>query len=167
MTPHPAGFRIVPLDAGYAAQRRATRRDMFGRPIEERRDAEPHQCRVCLELSAPGEPVLLLAHRPHPEGVVYAETGPLFIHARDCAPYADADRYPPRFPQRKVVLKAFSRAHEIVDARHALDARPEQVIAALFADPRVDYIHARNLGYGCFMFRIERDTPRAPDQVAT
>ena len=92
-------FRIVPLDAAYAARIRSTRRDAFGQPVQERKDPEPHQCRVCLTLTAPDEPYLLLSHRPHPAGTLYAETGPVFIHARDCAPYATTDRYPAEFPR--------------------------------------------------------------------
>jgi hypothetical protein len=30
------------------------------------------------------------------------------------------------------------------------------VLAELFADPQVAYVHARNLTYGCYMFRVER-----------
>jgi hypothetical protein len=151
-----ADFRIVPLDADYAARIRATRRDAFGQPVEERQDASPHQCRVCLTLTRPHEPYLLLSHRPHPAGALYAETGPVFIHDRDCAPYAAGDRYPPEFPQHEVVLKAFSAKHTIVDSQHALGRAPQAVIEALFADPDVAYIHARNLTYGCYMFRVER-----------
>jgi len=76
-------FRVVPLERDYAVRFRTTRRDASGQPVQERRDPEPHRCRVCLTLSAPDEAVLLLSHRPHPEGVVYAETEPLFIHARN------------------------------------------------------------------------------------
>ena len=149
-------FRFVPLDAEYAARIRTTRRDAFGQPVQERQDPQPHQCRVCLTLTKPDEPYLLLSHRPHPAGALYAETGPVFIHARDCAPYAAQDRYPAEFPQRQVVLTAFSAEHAIVDSQHALERAPEEVLEGLFADPRVAYVHARNLTYGCYMFRVER-----------
>lgn len=149
-------FRIVPFDADYAARIRATRRDGTGAPIEERHDPERHQCRVCLTLTLPDEPYLLLSHRAHPAGEPYAETGPVFIHARDCAPYSAHDRYPDGFPRRQVVLKAFSADHRIVDAQHALERKVDAVIEGLLADPRVAYLHARNLGYGCYMFRVER-----------
>jgi hypothetical protein len=150
------GFRIRPLDAAYAARLRADRRDAFGQPLQERHDAAPHQCRVCLELTKPHEPYLLLSHRAHPEGALYAETGPVFIHARECTPYAASDRYPPQFPRERVVLKAFSARHEIVGAAHAGKRPVEEVIRTLFEDPTVEYLHARNDTYGCYMFRIER-----------
>jgi hypothetical protein len=149
-------FRIVPLAADYATRIRRTRRDASGEPVLQRQDPQPHQCRVCLTLTAPDEPYLLLSHRAHAERVPYAETGPVFIHARDCAPYAASDRYPDGFPREQVVLKAFSARHEIVDSQHALGRPVEDVIGGLFEDPRVAYIHARNLTYGCYMFRVER-----------
>ena len=149
-------FRIVPLATDYAARLRSTRRDAFGQPVQERRDADPHQCRVCLTLTAPQELYLLLSHRPHPDGALYAETGPVFIHARECAPYAATDRYPAEFPRERVVLKAFSSAHEIVTAEIAGSRPVEAVIDTLLEHPRVAYLHARNDAYGCYMFRIER-----------
>jgi len=149
-------FRIVPLAADYAAEIRRSRRDGTGQPVQERRDPHPHQCRVCLTLTAPDEPYLLLSHRAHPEPVPYAETGPVFIHARECTPYAERERYPNGFPRRQVVLRAFSAAHEIVDAQPALEREVETVIDGLLGDPRVAYLHARNLAWGCYMFRVER-----------
>lgn len=152
-------FRIVALDPAYAARIRATRRDAFGQPVQERHDPQPHQCRVCLRLTAPDEPYLLLSHRPHPVGTLYAETGPVFIHDRECTPYSDADRYPAEFPRERVVLRAYSAAHAIVTATHAGKRKVETVIGELLADPKVDYIHARNDTWGCYMFRIERARP--------
>lgn len=154
--PEAVRFRVVPLDPAYAARIRATRRDAQGQPVQERRDPAPHQCRVCLHLTAPDEPYLLLSHRAHPPGVLYAETGPVFIHDRECIPYAEAHAYPAEFPRERVVLKAFSAAHELLGAKHAGKRPVERTIDELLADPRVDYLHARNDDLGCYMFRIER-----------
>ncbi|MGH9800013.1 MAG: DUF1203 domain-containing protein [Blastocatellia bacterium] len=45
----------------------------------------------------------------------------------------------------------------MVDAQAVRERVVENVIGEMFANQNVEYIHARNLGYGCFMFRINRN----------
>ncbi|HKC23687.1 MAG TPA: DUF1203 domain-containing protein [Thermoanaerobaculia bacterium] len=149
-------FRIVPFSPDLAARIRATRRDAAGRPVLVRTDGERHQCRACLELTEPGEAVLLLSHRPFPSEQPYAETGPIFIHERPCVPSSGGASYPAEFPRHHVVLRAYSESDEIVDAELVGEARVEDVIARLLARREIAYLHARNDGYGCYMFRVER-----------
>ena len=120
------------------------------------RDGSPHQCRSCLSLSDPDEAVLLFSHRPFDRAQPYAEVGPVFIHERECLPYGATRTYPPTSPRRAVVLRAYDEQDRIVGAREVLDRCVEEVIDELFADPSTRYLHARNLGYGCYMFRVDR-----------
>lgn len=53
-------------------------------------------CRHCLELIADGEDKLVLAHRPFAALQPYAETGPIFLHARQCSRY-DGESLPAWF----------------------------------------------------------------------
>ena len=99
---------------------------------------------------------MLIAHRPFSSTQPYAETGPIFIHERECAPYEDASVYPSEFPRDAVVLRAYSDTDEIVGAELVDDRRVEDIIAVLLESPGVAFLHARNAAYGCFMFRIER-----------
>jgi hypothetical protein len=156
MNAPPTRFAIRPLAAEYAHELRTTRCDVFGQPIDERRDEAPHQCRVCLRLTAPGEAYLLLSHRAHWDDTLFAETGPVYIHARHCEPYADVERWPAEFPRAEVVLRAYDANHEIAAAELVGGRATEDVIGELFAMPRVAYLHARNSTYGCYMFRIDR-----------
>jgi hypothetical protein len=149
-------FRIVAVDPAIASAVRTERRDAFGNHLAVRRDDARHQCRSCLELTEPGEGFILFSHRPFAEPQPYAETGPVFVHERECRPYARAEEYPPEFPRTNVVLRGYGEGHEIVDARLVADGLVEGAIAELFEDPAVSYLHARNAAYGCFMFRIER-----------
>lgn len=43
-------------------------------------------CRCCLRYVPEGQEVLLVAHRPFDTLQPYAETGPIFLCAQDCAP---------------------------------------------------------------------------------
>jgi uncharacterized protein DUF1203 len=151
-----SAFRIVPLKDEFVGEIRSTRRDRRGNAVTSRSDPGRHQCRSCLRLTEPGEAHLLLSYKPFTADQPYAETGPIFIHERACQAYRDAAEYPPEFPRHDVALRAYSEADEIAEARLVGPDRVEDVIAGLFADGSVSYIHARNGGYGCFMFRIDR-----------
>ncbi len=149
-------FRIVPLAAGLADQARRARVDAFGHALAERRDAERHQCRSCLRLTEPFEAYLALLHRPFERPQAFAESGPVYLHARACEPYAQAGEWPAEFPREQVVLRAYGADDEIADARFVGRRPVEQVVAELLAEPRTAYLHARNSTYGCYMFRVER-----------
>jgi hypothetical protein len=148
-------FRVSPLSEDFVREIRSTREDRRGNEVSLRSDPGRHQCRACLRLTEPGERHLLLSYTPFESDHAYAETGPIFIHERECEPYA-ADGYPSEFPHHDVALRAYRATHEIADGRLVGSDRVEDVIHDLFANDGVAYIHARNGGYGCFMFRIDR-----------
>lgn len=149
-------FRVDALPREVAQEARQTQRDSFGNALSVLRDGQPHQCRVCLQLSLSNEGVILLAYRPFSFSQPYAEVGPVFIHERDCEPYRDVGAYPPEFPRNAVVLRAYNDQDQIVGAQAVGERRIEDVITEMFDDQGTAYLHARNLGYGCFMFRINR-----------
>ena len=149
-------FRIVPLSQDFVGEIRSTRKDRNGNAVAVRSDAGRHQCRRCLRLTEPEEPHLLLSYTPFASTQPYAETGPIFIHERECEAYRATAEYPPEFPHHDVALRAYTATDEIADARLVGPDRVEDVIAGLFENDRVSHIHARNGGYGCFMFRIDR-----------
>ena len=148
-------FRVSPLSEDFVREIRSTRKDRRGNGVSVRSDPGRHQCRACLTLTEPGERHLLLSYTPFASDHPYAETGPIFIHERECEPHA-CGGYPPEFPHHDVALRAYTEADEIADARLVGPDRVEDVIAGLFENASVSYIHARNGGYGCFMFRIDR-----------
>ncbi len=150
-------FQIRPLSPEVAKAARKTRVDRFGNPLTVLRDGNPHQCRVCLTMSKSDEGVILLAYRPFESNQPYAETGPIFVHERTCQPYDNYSTYPPEFPRSAVVLRGYSSEDRIVGAEAVGQRVVEDVIREMFANPAIEYIHARNLGYGCFMFRINRN----------
>ena len=149
-------FRIRALPPEFAAEIRSSRKDRRGHAVSVRSDAGRHQCRACLRLTEPGERHLLLSYTPFASDHPYAETGPIFIHERECGPYDDGTGYPPEFPRHDVVLRAYNAAEEIEGARLVGPRRVEDVVSELFASDRVTLIHARNSEYGCYMFRIDR-----------
>lgn len=149
-------FRIAPFPAALADQVRSRRRDASGNVSPVRRDEDRHQCRACLALTEPWEPHLLLSYRPFDSAQPYAETGPVFLHERACAPYATPDLYPPEMPRTFVVLRAYDCDDAIADATLVGKREIEEAIEERLAAPRVAYLHVRNAGYGCFICRVDR-----------
>jgi hypothetical protein len=149
-------YRFVAIPSETASSIRTTRADDEGRPVAVRIDSGSHQCRHCLTLSEPGEPVLLTSYVPFSTRQPYAERGPIFIHQRECPRYSRPSEYPATFPKRAAVLRAYDAADEMIASQVVGDRGAEPVIEELFSDGRVAYLHARNIAEGCFMFRIER-----------
>ena len=153
---HNTSFKIRSLPYKIVQAARQSRCDLFDHELSVLSDGQPHQCRSCLRLSQPQEGVILMAYRPFTSHQPYAESGPVFIHERDCEPYQDIHVYPPEFPHSAVVLRAYNYRDQIVGAEVVGDKRVEEVIAEMFDSQATAYLHARNLSYGCYMFGIDR-----------
>jgi hypothetical protein len=149
-------FLVRPLPASFAADVRSRMRDASGNALTVRHDDAPHQCRSCLQLTAPGEGYIALSYSPFDRPQPFAETGPIYIHERVCTPFHGNGVYPVEFPRSQVVLRAYNERDEIEGAAFVGDRSVEDVIASMLENDRIAYMHARNSTYGCFMFRVER-----------
>ena len=153
------GFRVKAIPADVLERVRATGVDDLGNEMVTSVTTEagaPLRC--CLREAGPGERIALIGYRPFGWDGAYAETGPVLIHADECPGYAEAGNsaYPEGFRHRQQIFRAYSHDHTIVDAEIVEGADAEQAIAALLARPEVDFVHSRNVAYGCFMFAISR-----------
>jgi hypothetical protein len=132
--------------------------DAYGQvPVRRVVDGPANPCRHCLQLIAVGETKLVLAFRPFDAGAQpYAETGPIFLHDRDCARY-DSQQPPAWFA---FLDPAAVRGY---DADHWIRYETGQVIAGAIAatcasileDRAIQYVHVRSK-YGCFQCRVDR-----------
>jgi hypothetical protein len=134
--------------------------DAYGQ-VPERRisqgDGVP--CRHCLEDVAQGEAFLLLAHRPFESLQAYAETGPIFLHARACARAVPQSKIPAMLAKRKHhLVKGYSADHRIVEGTGTvvpaaeLDTRATEILR----DKAVAYLHVRSALNNCYTCRIDR-----------
>lgn len=149
-------FRITSLPRDLVERIRTTLRDDLGNTLHVRRDDARHQCRSCLRLTEPGEGFIALSHRPFASQHPFAESGPVYLHERECEPWARPGAWPDEFPRNEVVLRAYGTNEEIADARFVGRHAVEEVVAEMLANERVAFLHARNSTYGCFMFRVDR-----------
>ncbi len=134
--------------------------DDFSHPIRlsvnDSQNGTPLRC--CLREARIGESVALISWRPLQEAPtsVYAEVGPVFIHADDCSGYQDHHSYPQGFRHRRQVLRSYSVAGDMLDTKLIEGEQAEAGIAALFEAPEAVVLHSRNVEAGCYMFAVYR-----------
>jgi hypothetical protein len=145
MTTTALRFRALPSDLAERTPTSAARTDLDGAPL-----------RCCLRDSRPGEEVVLVsAAPPGPQGA-YVESGPVFVHARDCGG-PRGEGYPDDWRTRRQVFRAYGHDGTIVGGEVVEPGTGQEAAAArLLADPVVAFVHTRNVVHGCYMLRIDR-----------
>lgn len=112
--------------------------------------------RVGLEDLAVGEPALLVNFEHQPGHSPYESRYAVYVGRGRTAPALYVDAVPPALAVRTLSVRAFSAGDDVVDAvlveGHDLPSR----IEALFADPRVAYLHVHYAKFGCYAARVER-----------
>jgi hypothetical protein len=141
-----ASLRYEPLPASLSVHATRTFVDNDG--------GAPLRC--CLRDSRAGERIALVAVTPEGPQGAYRETGPVFLHADECAGPADTG-YPEEFRRRTQVFRAYNHAGVIVGG-HVVPpgTGQEEAAAGLFADPDVAFLQTRNVVFGCYMLTIKR-----------
>jgi hypothetical protein len=150
-------FRVTAIPAATLQRIRTRGVDDLGNALVAVEDPEggaPLRC--CLRESAAGECVAAIGYAPFPWDGPYAETGPVFIHAQPCGGYREESAYPAGFRSRRQIFRAYGPERTIVAATVADGAGAELVLAELFARPDVEFVHCRNVAYGCYMFTVRR-----------
>lgn len=123
-----------------------------------------HPCRHCLANIDEGEELLVFAYRPFPELQPYAETGPIFLHARRCARYAAEEIQPPVLTtSRDYILRGYGHDDRIVYGTGAVILKDDvkTYAAGLAARDDIAYIHVRSARNNCYQCRISPAMPAA------
>jgi hypothetical protein len=150
-------FRYIPIDRDVVERVRTMSYVDHGNALAVwTSDTDGNPCRACLQLTPAGTRLLLFAHRPFTTDGPYAETGPVFVHADPCAPYAQTDVFPDAFRSRTLTFRAYDARGRIYAATIADGVEAEATLARLFAPRNVAVVHLRNPAWGCFDFRVER-----------
>lgn len=134
--------------------------DAYGLPPERRvSDGDGVPCRHCLQDVGKGEDYLILAYRPFPALQPYAETGPIFLHAKACARADDVHETPPMLARRVAhLIKGYSREDRIVYGTGKIvpSADLDTEAANILKREDVAYVHVRSSVNNCYTCRIER-----------
>jgi hypothetical protein len=110
-------------------------------------------CRVSLDDAAPGETLILVNYEHQPAPTPFRASHAIFV--RDGVEPV-ATEMPPALRRRLLALRAFDqdgmmRAADIVEG-----AQADGLIATLFENPEIAYLHAHYAKWGCYAARIDR-----------
>lgn len=151
-------FIAMPTDTARAFQRGEP--DAYGNAPERKiSDGPGIPCRHCLRHVAAGEPYLVLAYRPFPTLQPYAETGPIFLHAEECARAGEGDVLPAMFKDTPdYILRGYGADDRIVYGSggvvptHRICGRAHELLER----DDIAYVHMRSARNNCYQLRIER-----------
>ena len=134
------------LSDGELAERRARRLVVNGTGYPERiemRDAQP------------GETLLLVNFEHQDADTPYRSSHAVYVREGATERWI-GDHLPEVMRKRLLSLRAFSDEGSMIDADVVKGRDAEPVIARLFGDPSVAYIHAHYAKPGCYAARIDR-----------
>lgn len=144
-------------DPAFVAAVRAGGPDAYGQPAETAiSDGVGTPCRSCLCDVPVGEPYLILAACPFPRKQPYAETGPIFLCAKDCVPWDGIGVPPVLQTSPDYLLKGYSADNRIVygTGKVVLTGDLVAYAEALLSRPEVSYVDVRSARNNCFQTRI-------------
>ncbi len=129
------------------------------RPERYVSDGSSLPCRHCLNTVAKGEEYIAFAYRPFPEPQLYAETGPVFLHASNCDAYSLHQSIPAlTLKGEPRIVRGYNSQHRIVYGTGKI-VEPENILdyaRNVFENPQVSYLHVRSSTNNCFTFRVDR-----------
>ncbi len=153
-------IRYEAMDTDAVRAIRAGGPDAHGQPARRGAvsDGKGVPCRHCLKDVPTGQEYLILAHRPFPAPQPYAETGPIFLCAGDCA-RGGGDAVPDILTTSPDYLLKGYRADDRIfygtGRVVAADDAPGYA-AGLLDNPDVAYVDVRSARNNCFQMRIRR-----------
>jgi hypothetical protein len=154
MTPQ---FHPMPTDLARAY--RAGRPDANGMPPERTvSDGDGNPCRHCLGFVPKGRDMLILAYRPFDRLQPYAETGPIFLCADDCAAWSGQGVPPILASSPDYLLRGYDADQRIRYGTGKVVGRAALVgyAAELLARPETAFVDVRSARNNCFQCRMTR-----------
>jgi len=121
--------------------------------VEKKPDAP---CRVELADVEPGETVLLVNYAHLPVASPYRSAHAIFVREGAEVAARFENEVPEPLAIRLLSVRAFDGAGMMTDADVIEGRDLEPLIARMFADPAVAYLHVHNARRGCFAARVDR-----------
>jgi len=120
-------------------------------------DSQPgYPDRIELRDAAIGDTVLLLNHVCQDADTPYRASHAIFIREGATQQYDAVDQVPASLRIRLLSLRAYDEHGMMLDADVVEGNAIESVIARLFSQPDISYIHVHNARRGCYAGRIDR-----------
>lgn len=149
---------LLPLPTDLVSALRAGAGDAYGNPAERAiSDGSGNPCRHCLDMIPKSAGMLILAHRPFGALQPYAETGPIFLCADDCAPWS-GEGLPPMFASPDYLVKGYTDQERIRYGTGKIVPREEilSYAAKLLEREDISFVDVRSARNNCYHARVVR-----------
>lgn len=147
----------APLPTATVAALRAGGPDANGQPPERATsDGNGNPCRYCLRDIPKDAPMLICAHRPFDTLHPYAECGPIFLCADNCAAHSGSTLPEILTTSASYLLKGYTPDQRIHYGTGQITPAADiaTYAAALLARDQVAFVDVRSASNNCFMTRI-------------
>ncbi len=152
-------IKFLPLPSERVAAFRAGGPDAYGCPPEQvRSEGHGNPCRHCLEFISEGAGMLILAYRPFSSLQPYAETGPIFLCADNCAPWSGMAMPPILTTSPDYLLRGYTKDERIRYGTGKVVAQDEVsgYATELLMRDDISFVDVRSARNNCFQVRIVR-----------
>ena len=112
--------------------------------------------RIEMRDAQPGEVLLLVNYEHQPADTPYRSRHAIYVREGATDAYTSIDTIPNVLATRLLSLRAFNANHMMVEADVVEGASAAEAIERMFANPRVEYLHAHYAKPGCFAAQIVR-----------
>ena len=151
-------FRCLPIPTETGDRWRATGVDDFGNTLVRMASDGAAPCRHCLQVTKPGDAMLLGSYRmPGPTGI-YWTPSPIFVHAEPCDAYDQVDHVPQTVRASLVSVRAYDAnqmcLYDLGQAVDGIDVDP--FLARAISDPRTAFVNIHTAKPGCMLCRVQR-----------
>ncbi len=154
-------IHFIGMSTQDARHLQAGRADHHGHsPEHQISDGDGNPCRHCLEMIGKNEPMLVVSYRPFETTNPYAEQGPIFLHAKECAAFCNPDgELPPVLrDSASYLLRGYSDEERIVYGSGGVvhTSVLTDRAAHLLAQPNIAFVDVRSASNNCWQARILR-----------
>lgn len=112
-------------------------------------------CRVSLDDAELGETLILVNYEHQSAPTPFRASHAVFVR-ENVQPVATVDEMPPALRRRLLSLRAFDESGMMIAADITDGVAAEGLIATMFEDPKIAYLHAHYAKWGCYAARIDR-----------
>jgi len=138
-------------------------RDLSPEQLEQRgirkvtADCVPgYPCRVSLHDAAIGESLFLLNYVHHDEATPYRSSHAILVREAARQAYPAVGEIPEVLAVRIISVRAFDRAHDMIDADIVDGGMLADRITAMLENENAAYLHLHYAKPGCFAVRVDR-----------
>ncbi|WP_394689249.1 DUF1203 domain-containing protein [Hoeflea sp.] len=147
-------IRFEPMDLVTATHLRNAGLDSNGNPPEQQTsNGIGVPCRVCMKMVGKDEPFLVAGWRPFSATHAYAETGPVFLHAKECtADPVPSGALPEFLESPDYILRGYDADERIVYGTGGV-IKLEDMLARmeeLLSQPNIEAVHIRSSRNNCY-----------------